>query len=811
MRIRDRLACHEELHPAHSAQPSAALFEQLEARLLLSGESSLSYQPFSPLANEVQVEAEAALPDLYVMSKDSTNWFDPDVIALEDVWEAHFDIGNREAGDAGDFYVDFYVSTDDEITTADYHVGSVLISGLPAWTRTGADLYESSFSADPAPLPDGEYYVGVLVDADDSVPETDETNNTGVDLDDYPLKVSSLANLYVVAEESTNWFDPDVVELGEEWEAHFEIGNKGSGDAGEFYVDFYISTDDEITAADYHVGEVLISGLLAKTQTVVDLYQSGLSTNPADLPDGEYYVGVLVDAADSVAESDETNNTGVDGDGYPLTVIRRSDLYVIDEASTSWFDPDVIALEDAWEAHFDIGNKGRGHSGYFYVAFYVSADDVITTEDYYVGYAWMSGLAPGAQVSASIYQSSFPTIPADIPDGEYYVGVLVDADEREAESDETNNTGVDRDDYPLKVSSLANLYVVDEDSTNWCDPNVVALGEEWEAHFSIGNKGIEDAGDFYVDFYVSADDEITTADYYVGQAWISGLAARTQTDADLYLLEFSTDPADIPGGDYYVGVLVDAADSVPEADESDNAGVDRDGYPLTLGGVVGDVNGDGFVGQGDLDIVLGVWGQSVPPADPRADLTGDGAVGQGDLDRILANWGSGALVPAVTHWAASAGDASQLTVAVEEATTQSVSALGPTHPVMRDEFGPLGRQSAARSDLSGLNRQAHAEPMAYSWTGQQAWRQLRHETAKPAVVVDVIADSPKRAAGRLEAVVAKAERSVPVRMARRRSTRRAPAGQSGKRAPRRVATLAVWSAALVDPVDILDVLPAAGR
>ena len=61
----------------------------------------------------------------------------------------------------------------------------------------------------------------------------------------------------------------------------------------------------------------------------------------------------------------------------------------------------------------------------------------------------------------------------------------------------------------------------------------------------------------------------------------------------------------------------------------------------------GDRDGDGFVGQADLDIVLAVWGQNVPPADPRADTDGDGFVGQADLDCVLGDWGQGASPPAI--------------------------------------------------------------------------------------------------------------------------------------------------------------------
>ncbi len=60
-----------------------------------------------------------------------------------------------------------------------------------------------------------------------------------------------------------------------------------------------------------------------------------------------------------------------------------------------------------------------------------------------------------------------------------------------------------------------------------------------------------------------------------------------------------------------------------------------------LSAVPGDLNGDGFVGITDLNIVLGNWNLNVPPADPLADPSGDGFVGIEDLNAILGNWNAG--------------------------------------------------------------------------------------------------------------------------------------------------------------------------
>ena len=56
----------------------------------------------------------------------------------------------------------------------------------------------------------------------------------------------------------------------------------------------------------------------------------------------------------------------------------------------------------------------------------------------------------------------------------------------------------------------------------------------------------------------------------------------------------------------------------------------------------GDLDGDGFVGIDDLNLVLGNWNQSVPPANPLADPSGDGFVGIDDLNLVLGNWNAGA-------------------------------------------------------------------------------------------------------------------------------------------------------------------------
>ena len=57
-------------------------------------------------------------------------------------------------------------------------------------------------------------------------------------------------------------------------------------------------------------------------------------------------------------------------------------------------------------------------------------------------------------------------------------------------------------------------------------------------------------------------------------------------------------------------------------------------------GLAGDLDGDGFVGSADLDIIRAAWGETVTGGGPEGDPSGDGFVGSADLDIVRGNWGA---------------------------------------------------------------------------------------------------------------------------------------------------------------------------
>lgn len=89
-----------------------------------------------------------------------------------------------------------------------------------------------------------------------------------------------------------------------------------------------------------------------------------------------------------------------------------------------------------------------------------------------------------------------------------------------------------------------------------------------------------------------------------------------------------------------------------------------------LSALQGDLDGDGFVGITDLNIVLSNWNQNVAAGDPLVgDPSGDGFVGIEDLNQVLGNW--------------NAGTPPQAANAVPEPATLGLLTLGATAMIRR--------------------------------------------------------------------------------------------------------------------------------
>jgi hypothetical protein len=217
----------------------------------------------------------------------------------------------------------------------------------------------------------------------------------------------------------------------------------------------------------------------------------------------------------------------------------------------------------------------------FNVGIYISPDSIITYRDWLLvaGRTAIRGLAAGARAWA--YFNDKLHVPAEIPLGQAYLGVLVDELDVVPESDEADNAAA----RPVNVRILdttrrpPNLVV-----TSFNAPTVLSAGQYIGDAISVTvrNNGVgQTFAGFYVGLYLSADSLVTIADTNINRHGpaIDGKCFRCRltpsTSSRVFPAPWIRVPEDYWGGPAYLGVIVDDRDTVLESDEDDNIAVLR--------------------------------------------------------------------------------------------------------------------------------------------------------------------------------------------------------------------------------------------
>ena len=95
------------------------------------------------------------------------------VFAGQTHFEIYCDVKNQGTATASSFKVEFYASKDWVISTSDYLIGSKIITNLDGFDYSEAD-WSGVF---PSNIPEGSYFLGWIIDVENSVDELDEGNN----------------------------------------------------------------------------------------------------------------------------------------------------------------------------------------------------------------------------------------------------------------------------------------------------------------------------------------------------------------------------------------------------------------------------------------------------------------------------------------------------------------------------------------------------------------------------------------------------------------------------------------------------------
>ena len=193
-----------------------------------------------------------------------------------------------------------------------------------------------------------------------------------------------------------------------------------------------------------------------------------------------------------------------------------------------------------------------------YIAFYLSTDTVVTTEDILLGNRGIyGGILPGGTNSGTVAVG----IPASLAAGTYYLGAIVDYDNRNTESDEGNNAFVG--------STIAIQIGPDLVMTQVVGPSTGYTAAAISVDYAAANIGLGNPPDeCVIGFYLSTDTVVTTGDILLGTRGIYGGFPPGTTNSGTASVNI---PPALAAGTYYLGAIVDVYNLNPEFSETNNA------------------------------------------------------------------------------------------------------------------------------------------------------------------------------------------------------------------------------------------------
>lgn len=456
---------------------------------------------------------------------------------------------------ANNFIWRAYLSTDRLLDGSDQLVatGAALSVGPTSSANVNAS---AATSTPPAP---GAYYVLIQADSTNVVTEASETNNVGSTADVFVSGLDLVA-ASISGVPSSGGGNVDPVQIN--------FYNRGTSAPGLVTYRILLSADAVLDVNDFpiHTATRMVSG----GETV---NESVNVTMPANVPNGTFRYLLQVDPANALTEASETNNV-VASSG--MVNVTRADLVA---EFADFVDP--ITSISTRNAKFGeparlvarISNQGGANATNFRVAMVVSPDSTLSL---------LSDALVCEQVVPALNSGGMPlnvTLDCPLPlndpqaapytSGQYFVFLVTDSSGAIYELNKGNNN---LSIGPIRITAPgADLTV-----TNVTAPASSGVGEIIPVVRSIRNIGNVDAPAVAYRFYASANDIITPDDIPLkiidqsnGMARDEGMVtlARGVSSGATELVRL---PGTMPAGTYYVGCIVDPANTIAELDKSNN-------------------------------------------------------------------------------------------------------------------------------------------------------------------------------------------------------------------------------------------------
>jgi subtilase family serine protease len=430
---------------------------------------------------------------------------------------------NQGIGFADPSTTKFYISTNFSVDASDTPLLDV--QAVPA-LDPGASSSVSMTVVIPSSQQAGSFYLIAKADADDVLIESTENNNASG-----ARRISIGPDL--VASKPTV---PATASPGATYNAGYIVTNEGAARAPASVLNLYWSTNLTVEPADPVLAQVNIGELLSNQS------QSGQVplTIPMDATLGTYYILARADAASTVPESSESNNTG------SATVRVGGDLLV------DLVSPNAVGVGVPFVVTDTTKNAGSIAVAASFTHFYLSPNAALSADDILIGSRPVDSLGAGdvSTISTTL------AVPAGTTPGLYYLFAKADGANTVPETQENNNTQIRSvkvgPDLVAAVSSVPSSFKAGSTGT---------VGE------SVTNKGAGDAAASIVKYYLSPDFTLDATDVELPLTRSVGALAPNQSSVSQTAIPI---PAGTAPGYHYLIVQADGGGTVAETAENNN-------------------------------------------------------------------------------------------------------------------------------------------------------------------------------------------------------------------------------------------------
>ncbi|MEL7120804.1 MAG: CARDB domain-containing protein, partial [Bacteroidota bacterium] len=418
---------------------------------------------------------------------------------------------------------------------------------LPALSPNEMAILNANVELMNLDIPADKYYIGLVIDCNDKVWETDEYNN-----------VCYWSNPYLEIPDDKKpdlecWYRGDITI--DDWDIvikDIKITNQGMAKSSSTQVCVVLSTDLTFGDSDDMILEYLPLTDLDPNEMAV--LNANIELMDKNLPSGKYYVGLVIDCSDKVMESDEYNNICYWSDPYlEIKDKKKPDLECWDRGDITIDDWDIVIND------IKVANLGEAESNITEVCIVLSTDLNFDDNDMVLEELYLPKLSPNEM---AVLNANIELMDKNLAPGKYYVGIVIDCNDKIMETNENNN-----------ICYWSNPYLEIEEKKKpnlecWNKGDITV--DDWDIvinDIKVANLGHVKSGAAEVCIYLSKDLNFNSNDILVKTLYLPALSPNYMAilDANIELMN-----KNIPTGEYYVGIVIDCDDDVMESNENDN-------------------------------------------------------------------------------------------------------------------------------------------------------------------------------------------------------------------------------------------------